>query len=119
MKKTEIKFLLDAGFSVEEIQAMENGHNDGNQTTAPAGSGSDPQQNAQTAPEPQQPAAAQQDPQPAAPATAPATISLDNAPEVTALLNKILGAIQAQNRSAAAVTTPQTLSPEEIAGKLI
>lgn len=119
MKKTEIKFLLDAGFSVEEIQAMENGQNAENQTAAPAGSTPEAQQNAQTAPEPPQPTAAQPDPQPAAPAAAPATISQDNAPEVTALLNKILGAIQAQNRSAATVTTPQTLSPEEIAGKLI
>ena len=115
MKKNEIKFLMDAGFSIEEIQAMENGQNAENQTAAPAGSIPETQQNAQTPPEPQQPAAAQ----PAAPATAPAASLSDNNPEITAILNKILGAIQAQNRSAAAVTTPQTLSPEEIAGKLL
>lgn len=119
MKKSEIKFLLDAGFSIEEIQAMENGQNAENQTAAPAGSVPETQQNAQTVPEPQQPAAAQPDPQPAAPATAPAASLSDNNPEITALLNKILGAIQAQNRSAAAVTTPASLSPEEIAGKLL
>lgn len=113
MKKEEIKFLLDAGFSVEEIQGMIAGQNAVN--TAPALSAATPA-------DPVTPAA----PAPATPAPAPATqapaapspVAGDFTPMLEKL-DKILGAIQSSNRSAASISTSTPMTPEEIAGQLI
>lgn len=109
MKKEEIKFLLDAGFSVEEIQGMSAGQNAVN--TAPALSAAAPA-------DPVEPAAA---PAPASATLAPAApspVAGDFTPMLEKL-DKILGAIQSANRSAASVTTSTPMTPEEIAGQLI
>lgn len=133
MKRNEIEFLRAAGFSIAEIMTMETVQNDEKGAAAPAGSEPAAGQNAQT--EPAQPAAApaQTDPAPAAPApaqTAPAAsadnnpaqtapaASLDNNPAMTEILNKILAAIQSQNRADASIPTPEKKSPEEIAAQL-
>lgn len=108
MTKEEIKFLLDAGFSVEEIQGMSAGRNAVN--TAPALSAAAPA-------EPVKPAEAAPV-EPAAPAPAPSPVAGDFTPMLEKL-DKILGAIQSANRSAASVTTPTHMTPEEIAGQLI
>lgn len=107
MTKEEIEFLRAAGFTLAEIMAMQN---DENKAAAPAGSAAEPQQTAQKEPDPT-PASA-----PAA-GTQPAAAG-DNNPELTKILTQILGAIQAGNRSGAALTTPEKKSPEEIAGML-
>lgn len=115
MKKTEIEFLRAAGFSIAEIMAME---------PAPAGdqaSAGDQQPAASGDPAPAQTPAA--DPAPAAapaqqaPAASPAA-QPDNNPAMTALLQQILAAVQAGNRSGAALPTPEKKTPEEIAGQL-
>lgn len=108
MKKEEIKFLLDAGFSVEEIQGMSAGQNAVN--TAPALSAAitaDPIEPAEPAPV-----------ESAAPTPAQPLVAGDFMPMLEKL-DKILGAIQSANRSAAAVTTSNPMTPEEIAGQLI
>lgn len=110
MKKEEIKFLLDAGFSVEEIQGMIAGQNAVN--TAPALSAATPAEPVKLAePAPVEPAQA-------APAPAPSPVAGDFTPMLEKL-DKILGAIQSANRSAASVTTSTPMTPEEIAGQLI
>lgn len=107
MKKEEIKFLLDAGFSVEEIQGMSAGQNAVN--TAPVLSAATPAESVKaTEPAPVEPAAAT----PASPVAGDFTPMLEK-------LDKILGAIQSANRSAASVTTSTPMTPEEIAGQLI
>lgn len=111
MKKEEIKFLLDAGFSVEEIQGMSAGQNAVN--TAPALSAATPADPVDPAAAPA-PAPAT----PAAPAPAPSPVAGDFTPMLEKL-DKILGAIQSANRSAASVTTSTPMTPEEIAGQLI
>lgn len=123
MKRNEIEFLRAAGFSIAEIMTMESVQNDENSAAAPVGSEPAAGQNAQT--EPAQPAAApaQAAPAPAAPApaqTAPAApaASADNNPAMTEILNKILAAIQSQNRADASIPTPEKKSPEEIAAQL-
>lgn len=108
MTKAEIKFLLDAGFSVEEIQGMSAGQNAVN--TAPALSAAAPAEPVK----PAEPAPVE----PAAPAPAPSPVAGDFTPMLEKL-DKILGAIQSANRSAASVTTSTPMSPEEIAGQLI
>lgn len=108
MKKEEIKFLLDAGFSVEEIQGMSAGQNAVN--TAPALSAAAPAEPVK----PAEPAPVE----PAAPAPAPSPVAGDFTPMLEKL-DKILGAIQSANRSAASVTTSTPMTPEEIAGQLI
>lgn len=120
MKRNEIEFLRAAGFSIAEIMTMETAQNDEKGAAAPVGSEPAAGQNAQT--EPAQPAAApaQTDPAPATPTpaqTAPAA-SLDNNPAMTEILNKILAAIQSQNRAGASIPTPEKKSPEEIAAQL-
>lgn len=110
MTKAEIKFLLDAGFSVEEIQGMSAGQNAVN--TAPALSAAIPAEPVK----PAEPAPA--DPAPAAPAPVPSPVAGDFTPMLEKL-DKILGAIQSANRSAASVTTSTPMTPEEIAGQLI
>lgn len=110
MTKEEIKFLLDAGFSVEEIQGMSAGQNAVN--TAPALSAATPAEPVK----PAEPAPA--DPAPAAPAPVPSPLAGDFTPMLEKL-DKILGAIQSANRSAASVTTSTSMTPEEIAGQLI
>lgn len=116
MTKAEIKFLLDAGFSVEEIQGMSAGQNAVN--TAPALSAAtpaEPVKPAEPAPvEPAAPAPALSTPAPAA----PSPVAGDFTPMIEKL-DKILGAIQSANRSAASVTTSTPMTPEEIAGQLI
>lgn len=109
MTKAEIKFLLDAGFSVEEIQGMSAGQNAVN--TAPALSAAAPADPVEPAPAPATPA-------PAASSPAPSPVAGDFTPMLEKL-DKILGAIQSANRSAASVTTSTPMSPEEIAGQLI
>ena len=106
MKKEEIKFLLDAGFSVEEIQGMSAGQNAVN--TAPALSAATPA-------DPVEPPAT---PAPEAPSPAPSPVAGDFTPMLEKL-DKILGAIQSANRSAASVATSTPMTPEEIAGQLI
>lgn len=108
MTKAEIKFLLDAGFSVEEIQGMSAGQNAVN--TAPALSAATPAEPVK----PAEPAPVE----PAAPAPAPSPVAGDFTPMLEKL-DKILGAIQSANRSAASVTTSTPMTPEEIAGQLI
>lgn len=108
MTKAEIKFLLDAGFSVEEIQGMSAGQNAVN--TAPALSATTPAEPVK----PAEPAPVES----AAPAPAPSPVAGDFTPMLEKL-DKILGAIQSANRSAASVTTPTPMIPEEIAGQLI
>ena len=111
MKKEEIKFLLDAGLSVEEVQGMIAGQNAVN--TAPALSAAAPADPIEPAPA-HTPAA----PTPAAPAPALSPVAGDFTPMLEKL-DKILGAIQSANRSAASVSTPTPMTPEEIAGELI
>lgn len=113
MKKEEIKFLLDAGFSVEEIQGMIAGQNAVN--TAPALSAATPANPVTPA---AAPAPAPADPEPTAPAPAPSPVAGDFTPMLEKL-DKILGAIQSSNRSAASVSTSAPMTPEEIAGQLI
>ena len=108
MTKEEIKFLMDAGFSVEEIQGMIAGQNAVN--TAPALSAATPAEPVK----PTEPAPVE----PAAPAPAPSPIAGDFTPMLEKL-DKILGAIQSANRSAASLAIPTPMTPEEIAGQLI
>lgn len=108
MTKAEIKFLLDAGFSVEEIQGMSAGQNAVN--TAPVLSAATPAEPVK----PAEPAPLE----PAAPAPAQSSVAGDFTPMLEKL-DKILGAIQSANRSAASVTTSTPMTPEEIAGQLI
>lgn len=108
MTKAEIKFLLDAGFSVEEIQGMSAGQNAVN--TAPALSAAAPAEPVK----PAEPAPVE----PAASSPAPSPVAGDFTPMLEKL-DKILGAIQSANRSAASVTTSTPMTPEEIAGQLI
>lgn len=112
MKKEEIKFLLDAGFSVEEIQGMSAGQNAVNTALSAA-----------TPAEPVKPAAPAADPSAtptpaAAPTPAPSPVAGDFTPMLEKL-DKILGAIQSANRSAASLPTSTPMTPEEIAGQLI
>lgn len=113
MKKEEIKFLLDAGFSVEEIQGMSAGQNAVN--TAPALSAATPADPVKPAAPAPDPSAA---PTPAAHAPAPSPVAGDFTPMLEKL-DKILGAIQSANRSAASLPTSTPMTPEEIAGQLI
>lgn len=118
MKKTEIEFLRAAGFTIAEIMSMEPAPA-GDQTSAgdqqPAAAGD--QAPAQTPAADPTPAAA--DPTPAAaPAQQAPAAQPDNNPAMTALLQQILAAVQAGNRSGAALPTPEKKSPEEIAGQL-
>lgn len=122
MTKAEIEFLRAAGFSIAEIMAMTPVQSDETAAAPQPGSGTAAGQNAQTE-TPAQPAqpAPEQPAQPAAgPAqTAPAqSASTDTNPEMTRLLTQILAAVQAGNRSGAALPTPEKKSPEEIAGEL-
>lgn len=120
MTKNEIEFLRAAGYSIAEIMALESLHNDKKGAAAPAGSEPAVGQNAQTGPA--QPAAAptQTDPAPVTPAPAQAApvAPIDNNPAMTEILNKILAAIQSQNRAGAAIPAPEKKSPEEIAAQL-
>lgn len=124
MTKAEIEFLRAAGFSIAEIMAMNPVQTvetaDADQPGSDAAAG----QNAQIgAPAPSM-LSAQAPEQPAQPAAAPAQTaptqqaSTDNNPEMTRLLAQILAAVQAGNRSGAAMPTPEKKSPEEIAGQL-
>ena len=126
MTKAEIEFLRAAGFSIAEIMAMNPVQNDGPAAADQPGSGTAAGQNAQTE-TPAQPAPSAQAPeQPAQPAAGPAQTApspaappaTDNNPEMTRLLAQILAAVQAGNRSGAALPTPEKKSPEEIAGEL-
>ena len=106
MTKAEIEFLRAAGFSIAEIMALS------------------PVQSDETAAAPQPASSAQAPEQPAQPAAGPAQTapaqpaSTDTNPEMTRLLAQILAAVQAGNRSGAALPTPEKKSPEEIAGEL-
>ena len=112
MTKTEIEFLRNAGFTLAEIMAMAAPvQNDENQAAAAADQPAVSQQNAQIpSPEPA--------PAPVQPAAAPVPPAADNNPAMTEILNKILNAIQAGNRSSAQIAAPEIKSPEEIAGQL-
>lgn len=119
MTKAEIEFLRAAGFSLAEIMAMNPAQN---AQTPAADPTQPPVQNAQTpAPDPT-PAPAQTPPSPAEPATpaaAPAQTPAGD-PQTAMLdkLDKILAAVQAGNRSGAAVPTTAKKTVEEIAGQL-
>lgn len=125
MTKAEIEFLRAAGFSIAEIMAMSPVQSDETATVTQPGSDTAAGQNAQTE-TPAQPASGAQAPeQPAQPAAGPAQTapaqpaSTDTNPEMTRLLTQILAAVQAGNRSGAALPTPEKKkSPEEIAGEL-
>lgn len=107
MTKAEIEFLRAAGFSISEIMAMNPVQNDENGQAATAGSAPVTAQNAQT------PAL---DPTPTpAPAQTPAG---DLQSAMLDKLDKLLAAVQAGNRSGAAMPTPEKKTVEEIAGQL-
>lgn len=116
MTKTEIEFLRSAGFSIAEIMAMNPVQNDEKDKAAEAGSAPSAEQNAQ------------KDPATPDPAPAPATAPVEPAPAQSAAgdpqavildkLDKLIAAIQAGNRSGAAVQTSEKKTPEEIAGQL-
>lgn len=117
MTKAEIEFLRAAGFSLAEIMAMNPAQNAQENSSAAS---ANPVQNAQTpAPDPT-PAPAQTPPSPAEPATPAAAPAQDGDPQTAMLdkLDKILAAVQAGNRSGAAMPTPEKKSIEEIAGQL-
>lgn len=119
MTKAEIEFLRASGFSIAEIMAMDPVQNVQENSSAAA---AEPVQNAQPpAPDPT-PAPAQTEPAPAEPATpasAPAqTPAGDLQSAMLDKLDKILSAVQAGNRSGAAMPTPEKKSVEEIAGQL-
>ena len=120
MTKAEIEFLRAAGFSLTEIMAMNPVQNA--QTPAPDPTPA-PVQNAQTPAlaEPATPAA-QTPPAPAEPATPAAapdqTLAGDLQSAMLDKLDKLLAAVQAGNRSGAAMPTPEKKSVEEIAGQL-
>ena len=115
MTKAEIEFLRAAGFSIAEIMAMNPQQNDENDDPARGGSTSAAGQNAQNAESAPTPAPAE----PATPAAAPAqTPAGDPQSAMLDKLDKILAAVQAGNRSGAAMPTPEKKSVEEIAGQL-
>jgi cell wall-associated NlpC family hydrolase len=118
MTKAEIEFLRAAGFSVAEIMAMNPQQNDEKGDTARGGSAPSAEQNAQNAEQ----APAQTPPSPAEPSTQPASPAQTPAgdPQTAMLdkLDKILAAVQAGNRSGAAMPTPEKKTVEEIAGQL-
>lgn len=120
MTKNEIEFLRAAGYSIAEIMTMESEQNNEKGAATPAGSEPAAGQNAQK--ELEQPAAAPTQTAPAPVAPAPAQTSpaapVDNNPATMEILNKILAAIQTQNRSGASIPTPEKKSPEEIAAQL-
>lgn len=119
MTKAEIEFLRAAGFSLAEIMAMNPVQNA--QTPAPDPTPA-PVQNAQTPAQDPTPAPAQTPPspaEPATPATAPAqTPAGDLQSAMLDKLDKLLAAVQAGNRSGAAMPTPEKKTVEEIAGQL-
>lgn len=120
MTKAEIEFLRAAGFSIAEIMAMTPVQNDEKEAAATAGSDAAAGQNAQIpipkpTPDPAQtitPPA-----EPAAPAATPAPAG-DLQSAMLDKLDKLLAAVQAGNRSGAAMPTPEKKSVEEIAGQL-
>lgn len=122
MTKAEIEFLRAAGFSIAEIMAMNPVQNDKNGQAATAGSTPATAQNAQTPAQDPTPAPAQTPPapdEPATPAAAPAqTPAGDLQSAMLDKLDKLLAAVQAGNRSGAAMPTPEKKTVEEIAGQL-
>lgn len=126
MTKAEIEFLRASGFTIAEIMAMNTVQNVQKNSSAAT---VDPAQNAQnqiTEPEPapaQSPATPAQTQlapaEPASPAAAPAqSPAADPQAAMLDKLDKILSAVQAGNRSGAAMPTPEKKSVEEIAGQL-
>lgn len=119
MTKAEIEFLRAAGFSIAEIMAMNPAQNA--QTPAPDPTPA-PVQTAQTPAQDPTPAPAQTAPAPAEPATPAAAPAQAPGGDLQSAmldkLDKLLAAVQAGNRSGAAMPTPEKKTVEEIAGQL-
>ena len=119
MTKAEIEFLRAAGFSIAEIMAMNPAQNAQENSSAASGN---PVQNAQTPTPDPTPAPTQTPPVPAEPATPAAAPAQTPAGDLQSAmldkLDKLLAAVQAGNRSGAAMPTPEKKSVEEIAGQL-
>ena len=126
MTKAEIEFLRAAGFSIAEIMAMNPAQNAQENSSAASGNpvqtaqenssaaSGNPVQTAQTP--------AQTPPAQAEPATSAAAPAQTQAGDLQSAmldkLDKLLAAVQAGNRSGAAMPTPEKKSVEEIAGQL-